>query len=88
MSIKYSVVYNKHTRHYEGYIDLGKDIVSDEDEIAKEALVFMLVSYRGQWKYPVGHVLINKINAATLHHLLSQALDLCKSNNCHDVVWV
>ena len=75
MSIKSSVFYNKHTGHYEGYTDLGKDIVSDEDEIAKEALVFMLVSYRGQWKYPV------KINAAMLHRLLSQALDLCKSNN-------
>ena len=55
MSIKSNVFYNKHIGHYEGCVDLGKDIVvSDEDLIAKEALVLMLVSYRGQWKYPVG----------------------------------
>ena len=29
--------------------------------VAKEALVLMLVSHRGHWKYPVGYVLIDQI---------------------------
>ena len=36
----------------------------------------MLVSLRKSWKYPIGYVLINKVDATTLHSLLSQALRL------------
>ena len=39
----------------EGYVNYGDGIVvPDEDAVAKEALVFMLVTFRGHWKYPVG----------------------------------
>ena len=75
MAIKNNIIYNKRTGRYLGYIDLGGSIlVDDEDTEAKEALVFMLVSLRKSWKYPIGYVLIDKINAGTLNSLLSEAL--------------
>ena len=43
----------------------------------KEALVFMLVSFRGHWKYSVGYILDNTVNTEDLHCLLSRLLDLC-----------
>jgi hypothetical protein len=59
-------------------VNLGEDIVAEgqEDTPAKEALVFMLVSLRGHWKYPVGYALIDGINATTLKALLSRAFRL------------
>ena len=78
MSIKENIFYSKFTGNYEGYINYGKDIVvADENVVAKEALVLMLVSHRGHWKYPVGYVLIDQIKADVLHSLLSRTLDLC-----------
>ena len=82
MCIKNGVIYNKRTGDYLGFIDLGPNIpVEDEDEEAKEALVFMLTSLRSNWKYPIGYVLINKIKGTTLHGLLSQALCLGLEHN-------
>ena len=77
MVIKNNIVYNKHTGKYLGYIDLGENIiVDDEDTEATEALGFMLVSLRKSWKYPIGYVLVNKVNAATLHSLLAEVFRL------------
>ena len=79
MSIKESVIYyNKSTGKYDGYVNYGEGIVlSDENVVASEATVFMLVSFRGQWKYPVGYVLDAKVDAKELHSLLSKVLELC-----------
>ena len=75
MAIKNNIMYNKGTNRYLGYIDFGSIILVDaEDKEATEALVFMLVSLRKSWKYPIGYVLIDKINAGTLNSLLSEAL--------------
>ena len=41
----------------------------------------MLVSFRGQCKYPVKYVWIGKVNADDLNCLLSRILDLCPGNN-------
>ena len=77
ISIRNNVVYNKRTGQYVGFIDLGKNIVvEDEDAEATEGLVFMLTSLRSSWKFPIGYVLINKINGSTLHALLAEALRL------------
>ena len=83
MSIKSSTFYNKAAGSFEGFVDLGKDIVvDDENAIASDALVFMLVSLRKSWKYPIGYVLIGKnIDATNLHSLLSQALQYSAEHN-------
>ena len=76
MKIRSNVKYNKTTGSFEGFVNLGKDIVpSDEDVIATEAIVFMLVGWRGHWKYPIGYVLIDSISANNLHSLLNRALE-------------
>ena len=77
MKIRSSVMYNKTTGSFEGFVNLGKDIVtSEEDVIATEAIVFMLVGLRRHWKYPIGYVRIASISANYLHCLLNRALEL------------
>ena len=57
MKIRSSVMYNKTTGSFEGFVNLGKDIVtSEEDVIATEAIVFMLVGLRGHWKCPIRYI--------------------------------
>ena len=70
-------LYNKRTREFLSYIDLGENIATDdEDREAKEALFLMLVALRSNWKYPVGYVLIDKVDASTLNSFLCRALRL------------
>ena len=62
---------------YEGFVNYGEGIVGfDEDSIATEALVLMLVGLRGHWKCPVGYFLENGLNATNLHALNRNALKL------------
>ena len=86
MSIKENIFYSKFTGKYEGYINYGKDIVvADENVVAKEALVLMLVSHRGHWKYPVGYVLTDQIKADHLELLFSCIRGKNGFNNNPDV---
>ena len=89
MSIKSSTSYNKVTGSFEGFVDFGKDIVVD-DEIAIDALVFMLVSLRKSWKYPTRYILTSKaVDATNLHCFLSQALQYSAEHNLnvYTVTW-
>ena len=82
MKIMQFIMYNRVTGGYDGFVNLGDGIITDdEDSEASEALVFMLVSLRFNWKYPCGYVFIDKINATTLHSLLSHALRLGKQHS-------
>ena len=54
MNIKSSTIYNKFTGLYEGFANYEKNIVAfDEDVVAKEALVFVLVGLRSHRKYSI-----------------------------------
>jgi hypothetical protein len=50
--------------------------LSIDDTIASEALIFMLKALRSHWKYPIGYVLIDKIDAETLKCLVEKVFDL------------
>ena len=53
MNIKKNIVFNKEDGCYQGFSDYGSGIIcSSPDEVASEALVFMLVGLRTYWKYP------------------------------------
>jgi hypothetical protein len=83
MGIAEFVYFCRTTGAFKGFVDFGKDILIDPDQLetkAKNALVFMLVSLRGNWKYPVGYAFIDGIDAPTLHALLCRAMDLCFSH--------
>ena len=59
MCINSSAYNNNSTGIYNSYVSYVDGIVvPHEDPVAKEALFFMLVSFRGHWKYPVRYVLI------------------------------
>ena len=79
MSIKQSIIFRKDKGRFEGFVDLGEGIVKcdeDDDTVAKEALIFLVKAMRAQWKYPIGYVLIDKIDADTLSSLVTRALSL------------
>jgi len=40
---------------YVGYVDLGTNVDDDSLPVAREALVFMIVSVTERWKIPVGY---------------------------------
>ena len=82
MGIKESREWDKNKDRIIGFTDYGEGIVLDDpEEIASEAIVFMLVGMRKHWKYPVGYVLANKINADNLHCLIRKSLDLSVEHN-------
>ena len=66
-------------QQYYGYADMGSIIEVNENEEAKEALVFMLVAINGSWKIPVGYFLSHSLNSEQKLGLLKQCLFLVKS---------
>ncbi|XP_063931198.1 uncharacterized protein LOC135143250 [Zophobas morio] len=66
-------------QQYYGYADMGSIIEVNENEEAKEALVFMLVAINGSWKMPVGYFLSHSLNSEQKLGLLKQCLFLVKS---------
>lgn len=45
-----------------GYVDIGNELDDDSNDVATEALVFMLVSLDAHWKIPCGYFLINGLS--------------------------
>ena len=88
MAIKSSTIFNKQRACFEGFVNFGEDIiVDDENRVATEALVFMLVGLKGHWKYPVGYVFCDKVNSEDLKCLISRILTETKSRgiNVHSI---
>jgi len=80
--LKSGLVYEHNRGTYDGFVDFGKDIVGfDEDKVATEAMVFMLVGLKGSWKCPIGYVLENGLDATNLHSLTRNALQLAFDHN-------
>ena len=89
MHIKSRSFYIKNKGCYEGFVDFGQDldIQTENDTMATEALVFLLVGMKARWKYPCGYFLINKIDASIQSRLVEIALDLGFENglNIHTI---
>ena len=85
MYIKSGTIYKNSNGNHEGFVDYGEVISAfDPDNIAIEALVFLLVGLQGHWKIPIGYVLCNSIHATNLVCLISIALQLVSS---HGICW-
>ncbi len=78
MHIKTCTLHNKSLDKYEGYVDYGKglDIEGGNDRLAREALVFVLVSLRTNWKIPIGFFYVDKIDVEVQSLLVQIALNL------------
>ena len=85
MAICQGTSFSKLLGQMEGFVDLGDGIIpcsdhdddgdDDDDKLATEALIFLLSALKSHWKYPIGYVLINKIDAETQKSLDSGALE-------------
>lgn len=72
MSIKKATQFNKATGKISGFVDLGDG--TDENDIATEALVFMIMGLKGHWKAPIGYYITSTLTAETQKVLVEQAL--------------
>ncbi|KAB0790173.1 hypothetical protein PPYR_15710, partial [Photinus pyralis] len=61
---------------YFGYVDFGSQLEGDNMEMAKEALVFMIVCINEPWKLPIGYFFLSAINSNQKATLTKQALTL------------
>lgn len=59
---------------YSGYVDFGSGVDDDTLPVAKEVLVFLVVSVTEHWKIPVAYFLIDGLTAEERGHLLSTCL--------------
>ena len=73
MSIKSKLGYNTSEDNYDGLVNLGPNINAPK-KIASEAIVFMLVGLRKNWKTPIGYVLANGLSAVNLKTLILEIL--------------
>ena len=75
VSIMFIIICNIISGPFQGFVNNGSYIITnDQNDIASDDLVIILVSLRKLWKHPVGCILINKTDAISLYCLLSQAL--------------
>lgn len=73
MAIKADFRYNNDKT--DGYVDMGFGMATDSDEIATQALVFMLTCINMNWKVPIGYFLISGIGAEEKARLVQTALE-------------
>ena len=53
-----------------GTVDYGTTMPEAEDDLAKEALVFMVSNMSGHWKHPIVYVLQNSCSAVVQRKLI------------------
>ena len=70
---------------YVGYVDLGTNVDDDSLPVAREALVFMIVSVTERWKIPVGYFLIDGLNGNERANLLCTCLSKLYEVGAHVV---
>lgn len=61
-------------KKYYGYVDFGILLDQDNRDIAREALVFMIVAINDTWKCPVGYFFINGLNGTQKANLITICL--------------
>lgn len=73
MSIRQHMAYDAHHGVMTGFVNMGMDEKSND--LAKEALVFMVVGTQGKWKMPVAYYLTKSLSADQQKELLLTAID-------------
>ena len=72
MAIRQQVIFDQHHQTMLGFVNLGTN--EDDENVAKEVLVFMLVGLTGRWKAPVAYFLTKTLSATTQTTLLKACL--------------
>ena len=65
-------------KKFRGFVDLGDGFEAEDDEgpLAKEALVFMVVSQNSSWKVPCGYVFIAGLSGEEQANLVREDLTI------------
>lgn len=77
MAIRQLVAYDAHHSRMAGFVNLGTD--ENNNDVAKEALVFMVVGTRGRWKLPIAYYLTRGLTADQQKELLTTAIEELQS---------
>ncbi|KAL4127394.1 hypothetical protein QTP88_011565 [Uroleucon formosanum] len=64
MAIHQHLEYDRSTGKYYDRVDMGSGIDNDSLAVAKECLVFLVVSINENWKLPIGYFLAHSLNSA------------------------
>lgn len=84
MSIHEQILWDQAYNRSAGYCDYDNYITLElKEATAKKALVFMLVSLNGKWKWPIGYFLKHSITANILKELVLTALTLTAQAQLH-----
>lgn len=79
MSIQEHVEFDNSIKRTIGYVDLDCFGETDSDEIAKEALVVLLVGLRGHWKIPVAYYFVKGVSATLQAGIIREVIVQCHS---------
>ena len=74
MMIRKQLVWDDSKKVNRGYVDVAQIVSAEVDELAREALVFQIVSYRKRFKCPVAYFLVNKIPVDLLTTLIKTCI--------------
>lgn len=74
MAIRKKIIYDNSTDRFLGYCDFGSFLAESNETPATEALVFMLTSLNGKWKWPIGYFLQAKSTASVQAGLIKTAI--------------
>ena len=75
MSIRKQTLLEPNKESYSGFVVYGPIPTNNPDTVATEALVFLLVGSRSNWKCPIGYFLANKMTGITQAKLVRLALE-------------
>ena len=73
---------------YVGRVDYGTGMPEADDDLATEALVFMISGVSGHWKHPIGYFLQNKMSASVQAQLIKDCIGLLSAEKLNVVALV
>ena len=85
MSIRKQTLLQPNKERYSGFVNYSPNPENNPDTVATEALVFLLVGSRSNWKCPIGYFLTNKTTGMIQAKLVGLALE--KAANAGLRVW-
>ncbi|PAA83626.1 hypothetical protein BOX15_Mlig021368g14 [Macrostomum lignano] len=76
MHIRREICVNVGSKRFSGFADVGAGSnCSDDQELAREAVVLLAVGLRSSWKLPVAYILPNSAKPAQQAHLISRTIE-------------
>ena len=88
MAIRKGTWWDEKKNTYVGNVDYGTALIEQDDNLATEALVFLLSGVSGHWKFPVAYFLQHKNSGQVLARLIKDCLKLLYTQGLHTVAIV